>query len=74
MAAQPNDIGFKVSDHGWRVKSSSPVPLKTFRVVERCTLNLLRAQMSPISVVWKRLACSDEWSQRLAGGICLSHD
>ncbi|GFY21687.1 uncharacterized protein TNCV_1168311 [Trichonephila clavipes] len=36
----------KVSDHGWRVMSSSPVPLKTHRVGERCTLNLSRAQTS----------------------------
>ncbi|GFW07613.1 uncharacterized protein TNCV_3917461 [Trichonephila clavipes] len=36
----------KVSDHGWRVMSSSPVPLKTRRVGERCTLNLSRAQTS----------------------------
>ncbi|GFW90921.1 hypothetical protein TNCV_2419141 [Trichonephila clavipes] len=33
----------KVSDH---VMSSSPVSLKTCRVVERCTLNLPRAQKS----------------------------
>ncbi|GFS89448.1 hypothetical protein TNCV_1809631 [Trichonephila clavipes] len=31
----------KVSDHG---RSSSPVPLKTHRVRERCTFNLSRAQ------------------------------
>ncbi|GFV21354.1 uncharacterized protein TNCV_2371111 [Trichonephila clavipes] len=36
----------KVSDRGWRVMSSSRVPLKTHRVGERCTLNLPRAQMS----------------------------
>ncbi|GFW93020.1 hypothetical protein TNCV_4209561 [Trichonephila clavipes] len=36
----------KVSDHGWRVMSSSPVPLKTRRVGERCTLNLSSAQAS----------------------------
>ncbi|GFW78997.1 uncharacterized protein TNCV_214301 [Trichonephila clavipes] len=34
----------KVSDHGRHVMSSSPVPLKTRRVGERCTLNLSRAQ------------------------------
>ncbi|GFY01676.1 retrovirus-related Pol polyprotein from transposon 412 [Trichonephila clavipes] len=34
----------KVSDRGWRVMSSSRVPLKTHHVGERCTLNLLRAQ------------------------------
>ncbi|GFU59355.1 uncharacterized protein TNCV_4198731 [Trichonephila clavipes] len=36
----------KVSDHGWRVMSSSPVLLKTRRVGERCPLNLSRAQTS----------------------------
>ncbi|GFT87733.1 hypothetical protein TNCV_4000861 [Trichonephila clavipes] len=35
-----------VSDHGRHVMSSSPVPLKTRRVGQRCTLNLSRAQMS----------------------------
>ncbi|GFX17093.1 uncharacterized protein TNCV_4266191 [Trichonephila clavipes] len=34
----------KVSDPGWHVTSSSPVPLKTRRVGQRCTLNLSRAQ------------------------------
>ncbi|GFT05326.1 hypothetical protein TNCV_123551 [Trichonephila clavipes] len=36
----------QVSDRGWLVTSSSPVPLKTCRVEERCTLNLSRAQTS----------------------------
>ncbi|GFX63283.1 uncharacterized protein TNCV_3896081 [Trichonephila clavipes] len=36
----------KVSDHGRHVMSSSPVPLKTHRVGQRCMLNLSRAQMS----------------------------
>ncbi|GFX37163.1 uncharacterized protein TNCV_199141 [Trichonephila clavipes] len=36
----------KVSDRGWRVMSSSRVPLKTRRVGERCPLNLLRAVTS----------------------------
>ncbi|GFW54004.1 uncharacterized protein TNCV_3828121 [Trichonephila clavipes] len=36
----------KVSDHGRHVMSSSPVPLKTRRVGQRCTLNLLRAETS----------------------------
>ncbi|GFW67495.1 uncharacterized protein TNCV_3391661 [Trichonephila clavipes] len=40
----------KVSDHGWRVMSSSPVPLKNRRVRERCTLNLSRAQTSSLCV------------------------
>ncbi|GFX26737.1 uncharacterized protein TNCV_1839101 [Trichonephila clavipes] len=35
----------------WHVISSSPVPLKTRRVRERCTLNLSRAQTSSQSVV-----------------------
>ncbi|GFU50786.1 NGFI-A-binding protein 1 [Trichonephila clavipes] len=36
----------KVSDRGWLVTSSSPVPLKTRRVGQRCTLNLSRAETS----------------------------
>ncbi|GFU83249.1 uncharacterized protein TNCV_3738601 [Trichonephila clavipes] len=36
----------KVSDRGWHVTNSSPLPLKTRRVGARCTLNLLRAQAS----------------------------
>ncbi|GFT55044.1 uncharacterized protein TNCV_2325521 [Trichonephila clavipes] len=36
----------KVSDHGRQVMSSSPVPLKTRRVGQRCTLNLSRAETS----------------------------
>ncbi|GFW43582.1 hypothetical protein TNCV_4769341 [Trichonephila clavipes] len=36
----------KVPDHGMHVMSSSPVPLKTRRVGERCTLNLTRAETS----------------------------
>ncbi|GFW23353.1 hypothetical protein TNCV_3804521 [Trichonephila clavipes] len=36
----------KISDRGWHVMSSSPVPLKTRRVGEQCTLNLWRAQTS----------------------------
>ncbi|GFX85965.1 hypothetical protein TNCV_2473671 [Trichonephila clavipes] len=36
----------KVSDHVRHVMSSSPVPLKTRHVEKRCTLNMLRAQMS----------------------------
>ncbi|GFV13445.1 uncharacterized protein TNCV_129431 [Trichonephila clavipes] len=35
----------KVSDHGRHVMSSSPVPLKTCRVGQRCRLNLSRAEM-----------------------------
>ncbi|GFX97653.1 hypothetical protein TNCV_3065411 [Trichonephila clavipes] len=36
----------KVSDRGWHVMSSSPVPLMTGRVGERCTLNLSRTETS----------------------------
>ncbi|GFX96478.1 calsyntenin-1 [Trichonephila clavipes] len=36
----------KVSDHGRHVRSSCPVPLKTRRVGQRCTLNLSRAETS----------------------------
>ncbi|GFX02038.1 uncharacterized protein TNCV_372271 [Trichonephila clavipes] len=36
----------KVSDHGRHVMSSSPVPLKTRRVGQRCTLNLSRTETS----------------------------
>ncbi|GFU31768.1 uncharacterized protein TNCV_1176371 [Trichonephila clavipes] len=36
----------RVSDHGRHIMSSSPVPLKTRRVGQRCTLNLSRAQTS----------------------------
>ncbi|GFX44873.1 uncharacterized protein TNCV_3429221 [Trichonephila clavipes] len=35
-----------VSDHGRHSMSSSPVPLKTRRVGQRCTLNLSRAETS----------------------------
>ncbi|GFT77970.1 uncharacterized protein TNCV_4494591 [Trichonephila clavipes] len=36
----------KVSDHGKHVMSSSPVPLKSCRLGQRCTLNLSRAETS----------------------------
>ncbi|GFV43761.1 hypothetical protein TNCV_4990461 [Trichonephila clavipes] len=36
----------KVSEHGRHVMSSSPVPLKTHRIGQRCTLNLSRAETS----------------------------
>ncbi|GFV94573.1 uncharacterized protein TNCV_3826401 [Trichonephila clavipes] len=36
----------KVSDHGWLVTSSCPVPLKTRRVGQRFTLNLSRVETS----------------------------
>ncbi|GFW17393.1 hypothetical protein TNCV_3906021 [Trichonephila clavipes] len=34
------------------VRSSSPVPLKTRRIGQRCTLNLSRAETSSVGVVW----------------------
>ncbi|GFV61563.1 uncharacterized protein TNCV_4543951 [Trichonephila clavipes] len=37
----------KVSDHGRHVMISGPVPLRTRRVGETCTLNLSRSQTSP---------------------------
>ncbi|GFV59745.1 uncharacterized protein TNCV_1908161 [Trichonephila clavipes] len=37
---------FKVWDHGRHVMRSSPVPLKTRPVGQRCTLNLSRAETS----------------------------
>ncbi|GFY08676.1 uncharacterized protein TNCV_811091 [Trichonephila clavipes] len=52
----------KVSDHGRHVMSLSPVPLKTRRVGERCTLNLSKAQTFSrwCGVVVRRGdACSD---------------
>ncbi|GFV83525.1 hypothetical protein TNCV_5120151 [Trichonephila clavipes] len=42
----PQYFVVKVSDRGWHVTSSSPVPLKTRRVGERCSLNMSRAQTS----------------------------
>ncbi|GFV56249.1 hypothetical protein TNCV_106061 [Trichonephila clavipes] len=36
----------KISDHGRHVMRSSPVPLKSRRVEERCPLNPSRAQTS----------------------------
>ncbi|GFY33918.1 uncharacterized protein TNCV_4596261 [Trichonephila clavipes] len=46
----------KVSDHGRHVTSSTPVPLKTGCVGQRCTLNLPRAETSSHwrGVVFKR--------------------
>ncbi|GFX58154.1 hypothetical protein TNCV_4049121 [Trichonephila clavipes] len=50
----------KVSDCGWYIMSSSPVPIKTYRGGERCTLNLSKAQASSrwCSVVVRRLGTS----------------
>ncbi|GFW42777.1 hypothetical protein TNCV_473671 [Trichonephila clavipes] len=42
----------RVLDHGRHVTSLSPVPLKTRRVEQRCTVNLSRAEMSSRCVVW----------------------
>ncbi|GFW31242.1 uncharacterized protein TNCV_2578231 [Trichonephila clavipes] len=39
-------LGVKISDRSWHVVNSSPIPLKTRRVGERCTLNLPGAQTS----------------------------
>ncbi|GFU53779.1 uncharacterized protein TNCV_3472251 [Trichonephila clavipes] len=49
----------RVSDHGRYVMSSSPVPLKTRRVGQRCTLNLSRAETSSrwCGVVVRRGGC-----------------
>ncbi|GFV23540.1 uncharacterized protein TNCV_1906681 [Trichonephila clavipes] len=49
----------KVSDHGRHVMSSSPVPLKTRRVGQRCTLNLSRAETSSLwcGVIFWRGGC-----------------
>ncbi|GFU99486.1 uncharacterized protein TNCV_4763471 [Trichonephila clavipes] len=49
----------KVSDHGRRVMSLRPVPLKTRRVRQRCTLNLSRAETSSrwCGVVVRRGEC-----------------
>ncbi|GFW14367.1 uncharacterized protein TNCV_3327801 [Trichonephila clavipes] len=46
----------KVSDHVWHVMSSSPVPLKTDRVGQLCTLNLWKAETSSrwCGVVFRR--------------------
>ncbi|GFT89004.1 uncharacterized protein TNCV_3084451 [Trichonephila clavipes] len=49
----------KVSNHGRHVMSSIPVPLKTHRVGQRCTLNLSRAETSSrwCGVVVRRGGC-----------------
>ncbi|GFT72017.1 hypothetical protein TNCV_2516411 [Trichonephila clavipes] len=49
-----------LSDHGRHVMSSSPVPLNTRRVGQRCTLNLSRAETSPIGVVVRRGGASSD--------------
>ncbi|GFU68264.1 uncharacterized protein TNCV_1717051 [Trichonephila clavipes] len=49
----------KVSDHGRHVISSSPVPLKTCRVGQRCTLNLSTAETPSrwCGVIVRRRGC-----------------
>ncbi|GFX18606.1 uncharacterized protein TNCV_3310671 [Trichonephila clavipes] len=49
----------KASDHGRHVMSSSPVPLKTRRVGQRCTLNLSKAETSSrwCGVIVRRGVC-----------------
>ncbi|GFX32954.1 uncharacterized protein TNCV_2136091 [Trichonephila clavipes] len=46
MVLWPGYQVVKVSNHGWHVSSSSPVPQKIRRVGQRCTLNLPRAEIS----------------------------
>ncbi|GFS97637.1 hypothetical protein TNCV_2558211 [Trichonephila clavipes] len=61
----------KVSDHGRHVVSSSPVPLKTRRVRERCKLNLSRDQ-NVLPLVWCDVVV---WRGRDASsGVVLSLD
>ncbi|GFW02020.1 hypothetical protein TNCV_1149001 [Trichonephila clavipes] len=68
MSSSPNatedpcrgSLVVKALHRGWLVMSSSPVPLKTRRVGQRCTLNLSRAQTSSSwsGVVVKRRGAS----------------
>ncbi|GFW43598.1 uncharacterized protein TNCV_4769501 [Trichonephila clavipes] len=46
LSGDHDNLVVKVSDHGWLITSSSPVPLKTRRIGERCMLNLSRAETS----------------------------
>ncbi|GFT06469.1 uncharacterized protein TNCV_3356021 [Trichonephila clavipes] len=71
MTFYPKDKGrgslvVKVSHRGRHVMSSSPVPLKTRRVGQRCMLNLSRAQMSChwCGVVVRREGCQLRCSPR----------
>ncbi|GFW51694.1 histone-lysine N-methyltransferase SETMAR [Trichonephila clavipes] len=41
----------EVSERGWHITSSSPVPLKTHRVGQRCTLNMSKVQRPPVGGV-----------------------
>ncbi|GFY22976.1 hypothetical protein TNCV_2182371 [Trichonephila clavipes] len=59
---QLTDVFLEVSDYDRHVMSSSPVPLKTRRVGQRCTVNLSRAQTSSrwCGVVVKRRGASPD--------------
>ncbi|GFW51979.1 uncharacterized protein TNCV_1189101 [Trichonephila clavipes] len=63
----------KVSDRGWHVTSSSPVPLKTRRVGEQCMLNLSRAQTSSrwCGVLFRRVVPAQVSSSSLDRGLKL---
>ncbi|GFT97154.1 hypothetical protein TNCV_3858151 [Trichonephila clavipes] len=47
----------KLSDHGRHAMSSSPVPLKTHRIGQRCTLNLSEMSSRCFGVVVRRRRC-----------------
>ncbi|GFX07284.1 hypothetical protein TNCV_2972611 [Trichonephila clavipes] len=69
----------KVSDHGRHVMSSSPVPLRTHRVGQRCTLNLSRDETSSRwcgDVVRRGSASSGPLRGRICGGrvVCVVGD
>ncbi|GFW07765.1 hypothetical protein TNCV_3918981 [Trichonephila clavipes] len=63
MVCGRGSLVVKVSDRGWLVTSSSPVPLKTRPVAERYTLELSRAGTSCrwCSVVVRRGGCQLSW-------------
>ncbi|GFX95353.1 uncharacterized protein TNCV_849431 [Trichonephila clavipes] len=54
----------KISDHGRHVTSSSPVPLKTRRVGQRCKLNLSLAPTFCYGVVVRRGECQLRYRSR----------
>ncbi|GFW26169.1 hypothetical protein TNCV_3396651 [Trichonephila clavipes] len=64
----------KVSDHGRYFMNLSPVPLKTRRVGERCTINISRAQTSSrwCGVVVRRRADSSGVASSLGHGYVKS--
>ncbi|GFS91492.1 hypothetical protein TNCV_1139311 [Trichonephila clavipes] len=62
----------KVSDHGRHVMSSSPVPLKTHRVGQRCTLNLLRAETFWATAHNRSVMTSVNRTEKDA--VCLLHE